>query len=491
MSHDKRFSISRRPFLAGLSTAAAGMVLRPVLAEAQGMVPQRLLIIHRPCGTVMNPTYGNITAPLYWWPQSGTGANYTASPLLASFDAVKANMMIVKGINCPRNEPVNGDKHGQGIIGMMSGIDAYQPPGTSKANLDDPNSKSISSLVPTFDQVALNVVPALKGGTFPSIQAAGTRISMTGSGPACLRVMSYSGPNQPMWGEGRSDVLFNNVFGGTTTPTTDPALIAAQSKRMFDLVASDLGRLKAAAPSSQWPKLDAHLEAINQLKNRVVTPPPTVACTKPTLGAQTRTGTGIAADESEHIALSKNMLAVIRTAFQCDLTRVATFTFAHGNSFLRPKNYVPGASTSTGGDHHAVSHAADSLATFTGKGQTDKMYADILAEALLAMQNTPEGSGTMLDNTLVVYFSECSWGNDHSQKDNPIAFFGGKFVKPRLGQYIQLSPTVYMNDVWSAILAAWGVPPDTMFGGVNTSPYGNASSVSRNYAKGAVSGLFG
>jgi hypothetical protein len=457
MNNEKSFRISRRPFLAGLGATGAGMLMRPLIAEAQGVVPQRLLIIHRPCGSV----------PAQWFPTT-TGAGFTLPPLLEPFAAVRSNMLVVKGIKCPRTNANPGDKHGQGLIGMMSGMDAYHPPGTPEKELTAPDGKFISSPVATIDQVALGSVPGLKGPTIPSIQLAGSRTSMQGSGPGCLRVISYSGPNVLMWPEGRSDVAFNNILGSVVVGPGDPAAAArqqAQNKSVLDFVNRDLNRLKTLIPNSQVPKLDAHVQAIRELELRITTtPPPTTGgCAKPMLAMQPKGAGSISNDEAEHGTLIKNMFSIVKSAFQCDATRVATITFAHGNSSLAPKDFIPGAAFTATEGHHTVSHNGTGADVIAAKAAAEKFYGEIVSAAMLDMQNTPEGSGTLLDNTLVVYWNECSVGDSHSQNDIPVLFFGGKFLKLNVGNYIQLSPAVFMNDVWAAMLTAWGVPT-TVFG---------------------------
>jgi hypothetical protein len=462
--------------LAGLGTLGASTLLRPLVAEAQGVVPQRLLIIHRPCGGV----------PAQWFPM-GTGPNYVTSPILKSFDAVRANMLVIKGVKCPRNEPEPGDKHGQGIIGMMSGVDAYHPPGTPANELTAPDGKFIASQVATVDQVALGAIAALRGPTIPSIQLCGTRKSMQGSGAACLRVISYSGPNQLMWPEGRSDVAFNNILGGAVVGPVDPAILArqqAQNKSVLDFALSDMTRLRAQLPASQYPKLDAHMQAMRELEARITAMPPMGGgggCSKPTLVMQPTGSGAVSADEAEHQSLIKNMLAVIRSAFACDTTRVATITFTDGNSSLSPKDFVPGASWTIADGFHNVSHSGNGADVVAAKAGTEKFYADLVAQMILDMQNTTEGSGTLLDNTLVVYLNECSVGDNHSQDDIPVLLFGGKFLKLNVGNFIQLTPVRYMNDIWAGMMTAWGVP---------TTNFGNPSSVTRGYCKGPAPGVF-
>jgi hypothetical protein len=385
---------------------------------------------------------------------------------------LREKMVVTKGVDCPRTDDQNGDRHGMGMMTMLTGTDVVLPPGTSKEDREDTNSKAITAGAPTIDQYVLAKIKALQGTRFPSIQLAGTARSGQNRSFTCLTTISYSGPSKPLFGEARSTVAFNNILGaamlGDGRPI-DPAIVArqqAQGKSVLDFVLGDLRRLKQQVPSAQNPKLDEHIDAIRQLEQRITTaPPPRLAgCTKPTLMPEPKTGgKGATSDESAHIAVSTNMLAIIRCAFQCDVTRVASFTFADGNNGMRPKAYVPGASFSIEGEHHGdVSHGGSGADAVVGKVQTDKLYGDLTAAALLEMdkvlEGDPAGKTTMLDNTLALYFTECSIGDEHSTNDMPSLLFGGKFLNLAVGNYLTYSPSIYMNDVWTSVLNAWGQP---------------------------------
>src|SRR5260370_34366407 len=101
----------RRSFLAGAGTTALGTLLRPIMAHAQmGAAPQRLLLIHRPCGTALGVGHDN-----WWWPSGGT-TGWTASPLLSSFTDGKIaslpnNMEVLQHLQPPRTLNWTGAKH--------------------------------------------------------------------------------------------------------------------------------------------------------------------------------------------------------------------------------------------------------------------------------------------------------------------------------------------------------------------------------------------
>ncbi|HXI56005.1 MAG TPA: DUF1552 domain-containing protein, partial [Polyangia bacterium] len=84
--------IPRRTLLAGMGTTAAGVMLRPLFASAAGASPTRLLVVHRPCGTFLDA----------FFPAGGDATTFTLPSILEPFAAVKDNMVILNGVNCPR-----------------------------------------------------------------------------------------------------------------------------------------------------------------------------------------------------------------------------------------------------------------------------------------------------------------------------------------------------------------------------------------------------
>lgn len=125
----------------------------------------------------------------------------------------------------------------------------------------------------------------------------------------------------------------------------------------------------------------------------------------------------------------------------------------------------------------------------------DKWYCDRTAELLAELAATPDiGGGTLLDNTLVVFWSEVSDGNAHGIIDMPVLLFGGKFLKLKGGSYLQLGdaannskfsptgkystgPKPYMSDFWVTTAQAWGYEALTAYG----DPAWNTGTISGLY----------
>lgn len=455
--------IPRRTLLAGMGTTAAGVMLRPMFAAAAGASPTRLLVVHRPCGTWLDA----------FFPADGNETTFTLPSILQPFAAVKDNMVILNGINCPRDNGWPGDKHAAGIMVMMSGRRPIEIPGTNSGG--DFNAKNQTAAGASFDQYMLQKLAALQGTPTPSIQSTAYRPSSVGL--PNFKVLSYTGQNQPLFPESRPATLYDGLFGSALANLTPEraAVLRARKKGILDFVNQDLTRLRGTVPRSQLPKLDAHLAGIQSLEARLATPLPggtgaTPACMPPTQGTLADPSGDITVDEAQHEMVARNQLAIIQTAFQCDLTRVATFSFAAGASMLRFSKIMPNFTNPAG--HHDLSHQPDQHAQHA---QVDTFYSKMLAELIQNMKNTPDGDGSLLDHTLVVYFNECAIGADHTTTNMPVLMFGGKNLKLQTGKHLRFGGK-YMMDVWSAVGTAMGVPMTS---------FGEAAM-----NKGAVTGLF-
>ncbi len=456
--------VRRRSFLSAMGAGVGHMFLRPLVAEADGVVPQRLLMMHRPCGTWPDDFLPAKSVP--------GGANYPTTPILKSFEALRHKMVVMRGVDGLPNDTQPGDRHGAGVINMITGRLHTQPPNASAQDRKDNDSKTITAAGPSFDQfVLMQGIPGVQPptGSAKSIHLSGNTRSGAGQHFPCLTAISYVGPSQPKFGEPRPMKNFTNILGSAMvgTPTVDPAVIERQlmqQKSVLDFVRSDLARLGGQIPGSQKGKLDAHLEGIRLLESKIArTPAMTASCSKPGLVPEPASGrSGRERDEAIHHAVCTNNLAIIRAAFQCDLTRVATFSFADANNDLHPRNFVANPTFKNDGNHHdGVSHGGkQNRDAQIAKRETDIFYGNLTAAALGEMDKIPEASGTLLDNTLAFYFSECSYGDDHEMVDMCSLLFGGKFLRLNVGNYLVQSPRLYQNDVYTSLLNAWGLPTE-------------------------------
>jgi hypothetical protein len=512
----------RRSLLAGTGATALGTLLRPLLAHAQpAAAPQRLLLIHHPCGS-------SSLANGRWWPTGGT-TGWQASPLLSSFTdgkvaALQNSMVVLKGISNPRNQTWLGDAHGSGFLGMITppvkdvGPSSWpQASSATPSTRADPNSKTITASDQSVDQLFLNQIPVLQGAPcpFPSVQlTASTESSDQTNDLHCLKVTSYakgSGGSQPtpLWAQSSPAIAFMNYFGSALTnmTPTQVAQAVAQKRSVLDFAAGGLSSLQSQVPPSQLPKVQAHLDAIRQLETSLAASAAAPDCTPPSFpggplspapgmfSAPSPQGgyTNVGMLDTQTYPMWLQHKEIIKTLFLCDLTRVVSFSFAYGNSGIHFENGVltnpalagyvdPNGNPINDPDgHHDISHLQGGDAV-DAQYIIDKYYCDMTAAFLAEMAATQDGGGgSLLDNTLVVYWTEVSDGNAHGAVDMPLVVFGGKFLKLNGGSYLQLGnpstssqfsptghytqpPAPYASDFWVTTAQAWGYSALTTYG---------------------------
>ena len=506
--------VFRRSLLAGAGATALGGLLRPIMAHAtSGIAPQRLLLIHWPCGTTLglpNALYPNDGR---WWPAGGT-TGWKASPLLSSFTdgkiaSLQDQMVVLKHINCPRSMNWLGDKNGAGFVGMVTPPLRDEGPGTwpqmstsTPSTRSDPNGKTFTAADQSIDQLLLSQIPAL-GATvcpFPSVQLTASTESADqiadGGDAHCLRVTAYKkalpgspDPTVPLWPEASPANAFKNYFAAGLLNMDAPTIAraVAQNKSVLDFAAVGLASLKANVPQSQMAKVQAHLQAIGDLEKSLATP---TACMPPVL-APGPLAPNAALLDSQTYPMWEQHKEIIKTMFQCDLTRVVSFTFAYGRSNINFFNVLKdpalaGKYVDTQGNPLTTSDTDWNISRNAGASAQlndatyiiDKYYCDRTAELLAEMSTTPDiGGGTLLDNTLVVFWNNLSNGSVHGAIDMPVVLFGGKFLKMNGGSCLTLGagsvpanatvnrpPPPYMSDFWVTTAQAWGYGAMTSYG---------------------------
>jgi hypothetical protein len=172
-----------------------------------------------------------------------------------------------------------------------------------------------------------------------------------------------------------------------------------------------------------------------------------------------------------HLDLGLTQLRLIKTAFSCDLARVATFMWASGTSWVTFPGTFQGATVAGGltfAPHHAVSHTAQQ-ATQEWLSQIDQFYSTATSTFLQELATTPDVDGNMLiDNTVIVYVTEVARAWDSLQQNMPVILFGGKNTGLNGGTFLKVTdgslPTQAggtgnrpFNDLWLALAPAFGV----------------------------------
>ena len=496
------YKFARRSFLqaAGGSAALLAPLLRSIEARSQGMAaPLRLLIVHHPlgCGPGLSTWRPNATATTtsFTLPLETAPFNAAATPL-------QKYMCMIDGLNVVTNSGQN--THEGGLVAIMTGMNALGKGSTQQ---------DWAAGAPSIDQLLLDKSPVLGGPTqakpttFGSLQlGADVRSDRDEVAP---RVLSYKAPiagsdvlqrRQPLYPDTSPSNVFGRIFGGALPTGADPQKILAQKLSVCDFMRKDIARLKALIPATEKDRLDSQLTSITQLEATLrqtymgSSGTTSGVCTKPTAppvyantatgkqsnsGAST-TGSGVdyyvngSPDSHPHRDLGLNQLRLIKTAFACDLVRVATFMWSAGTNWVVFPGTFQGASIKgnpQSSPHHPPSHSDPSGDTGTRDwlNQINQFYSATTATALQEFATTPDIDGNMLlDNTVVVYLTEVARAWDHNQQNMPLIVFGGKNTGVKGGTFLKVtggslpqqtggSGNRPFNDFWLSLLPVFGV----------------------------------
>lgn len=495
------YKFARRSFLraAGGSAALLSPMLRSIEARAQGAAaPLRLLIIHHPlgCGPGLST----------WRPNaSATTTNFTlpmeSAPFNASTTPLQKYMCMIDGLNVVT--PSGQNTHEGGLVAVMTGVNALGKGSTQQ---------DWAAGAPSIDQLLLDKSPTLGGPSQPnptmfgSLQlGADVRSDRNEVAP---RVLSYKAPiagsdplqrRQPQYPDTSPYNVFGRIFGGASPMGTDPQKVLAQKLSITDFMRKDIARLQKLIPASEKDKLSSQLTSITQLEAslRQAYMPTTGSggvCVKPStppMYANTSSGrqmdsvtytTGSGVDyyvsgspnSHPHLDLGLNQLRLIKTAFACDMVRVATFMWSAGTNWVVFPGMFQGATikgSPQSSPHHPPSHSDPSGDTMTRDwlNQINTFYSATTATVLQEFATTPDIDGNMLlDNTVVVYLSEVARAWDHNQQNMPLIVFGGKNTGVKGGTFMKVtggslpqqtggSGNRPFNDFWLSLLPVFGV----------------------------------
>lgn len=421
-------TITRRGFLAGLGAGAlVGAPLWSKLLHAEPTTaPTRLLVIHKPAGTVP-ATYDC----------AGDPGAFTLSHILDPFADLREHMTIVEGLEVKKAANTPGEDHANAIVTFMTGGVPFKPPGSNDALAERISIDQIIAAQPSF------------GADVPirSLQlTADDRALQFG-----MRVLSYAGRGAPMPAEQSPRTAFARVFGtlGDRPLTADElARIRTNRQSVLDFTRRDLARLRGRSPADSRQRLDRHLQAIREVEQ--VLHQTIGRFDAGPLRAEVDAIDARLRDES-HAAIGRAHLDVVRAAFQCDLTRVACFQW--GSMELNFSHILPGF-TDLG--YHLLSHYAGNEGPDFELGEIHRWYNLELARFLRTLRDTPDVDGnSLLHNTLVVVWSEMRKGS-HSFDNLPIQLFGNAGGRLASGRLVRF-PGRTTNDLWMTIARSFGI----------------------------------
>ena len=187
----------------------------------------------------------------------------------------------------------------------------------------------------------------------------------------------------------------------------------AQDRSILDFVTGEVAALRRTLGTGDRGKLGEYLEAVRDVERRIQTAERQSTRELPVVEQPM----GIPDSFEAHARLMYDLLAL---AYQCDLTRVATFMIGKevsGRAY--PEIGVPDG-------HHACSHHQNDPVKLEKLAKINRYHMEQFAYFLDRLAATPDGDGSLLDHSMFVYGSGISDGNIHFHLDLPTVVVGGR-----------------------------------------------------------------
>ncbi|MEO1496827.1 MAG: DUF1552 domain-containing protein [Planctomycetota bacterium] len=388
---------SRREFLkaAGASPALAPLLAcLPSLATSAptGRPKQRLVIVFSPNGTI----------PSNFWPTaSAAGEPLELTPILEPLAPHRDRTLLLKGIG--NQIKGDGDGHMRGIGCLLTGAELL--PGNIQGGSHTPagwsSGRSVDQEIRAFwqaDPTTRTRFGSLEFGVFvPNRADTWTR-------------MVYAGPNRPIAPIDDPYQMLAKLYGDAR----DRRALGS----VLDSVADDFERVRTLVGDEDRRLLDDHAAMVRSMERQLAADTAMAELDH----AVPELEPGVVETNDNMPRISRMQIELMVNSFACDFARVATlqYTRSVGQARMRWLDVEEG--------HHELSHRPDSDADAVAKlTRINRWYCEEVAHLATRLAETPEtdGTGSMLDNTLVVWTNELGKGNSHTHKDVPFVLIGG------------------------------------------------------------------
>ena len=371
----------------------------------------------------------------------GEGSSFELSPVLTPLSNLRKQLTVVSGLDHKQAENFGdgtGD-HPRSSAAWLTGVHAWDRtrPGVEV------------KLATSADQLAADVL----GRSTPvrSLElAVDTATQSACDAGDCFYVNTVSWRNEttPNLTENHPRLVFERLFGDGGSSAERLARIKKTSS-ILDSVREEARRLASNVGAGDKTKLDEYLDSVREIEQRIQG---AEASEHEDVALPDRP-TGIPTSFEEH---TKLMLDLVLLGFKTDTTRIFSMILAREVSNRSyPQIGVPD-------QHHPVSHHRNDAVLIEKKTKIDAYHVSFLGYLAAKMQATPEGDGTLLDQSLLMYGGGMGDGNLHRHNDLPCVLLGNLGGRLKTGQHIAYPSGTPMTNLLVSLLDKIGVPVDAL-----------------------------
>lgn len=468
--------ISRRTVLRGAGTAVALPWLEamtplasPLQASessgrAAGEPPVRLAFFYVPNGVNMDT----------WRPES-EGSLAELPPILRPLEPLKDRVTVISDLaadHCTGKSAGHEPAGGGFLVGEK--CKHSETPEVAGASVDQVAAREIGLTTPV-DSLALGIDPGHRGdhgysGTYLSHISWRSKTTPTPlrMNPKVLFDELFRGqPLRPArWGDA-------SATGPQPTSSARPDTI---EQSVLDLVRDDAKSLQRRLGFSDRRKVEEYLDGLRGIERRIQlasvdgeshhreafrNAPEADADEEELPPLIIPDGRGIPKLYADHVNL---MLDILVLAFQTDTTRIASFLFSYEKS---GRAYPE---IEARGSHHSLSHHQKKAENLDQLTRINTHHMELFARMLTRMSRVEEGSGTLLDNVMILYGAGISDGNRHNHDDLPVLVAGGAGGTLGGGTHLKLGKKTPICNLYIDMLRRAGVEIDRFGDSTGTLP---------------------
>jgi len=428
-------AISRRTVLRAAGTAVALPLLDsmiPAFAPADTMKPvRRLGVVYHPNGVIYDE-----------WLPKGAGTSYELSPTLKGLEPFKDKLTVITGLFCDPAE-ANGDgggDHSRACGSYLTGVHVKK----SDSNVE--NAVSMDQIVAKHFE---------RDTQLSSLQMTADENSLLGScdlGYSCAysSTVSWLTPTLPLMAENNPRVLFERMFG--SSDSTDPRVRAArlnQDKSLLDSVSERVNQLQHQLGASDNRKMNDYLASLRDVERRIQKAEEQSSKELPDVAQPA----GIPEKFEDHVRLLYDLQLL---AYQSDLTRVITFMYG------REQTGRPYPQIGVPEPHHPLTHHQGNPDKMAKCAKIQRYHIALFAEYLGKLRNTPDGDGSLLDHTILLFGSGISNSDRHTHGPLPTFLVGGGGGTLKGGQHLVYPEHTPLTNLHLTLLHKLGVPAEKL-----------------------------
>ena len=423
-------ALPRRTFLRAMGTAVALPMLDamvPALAAQRVKPTPRLGFIYIANGVIQN-----------LWNPSTTGAGFELTPILQPFANVRDQINILSGLSHLQADTFGdgtGD-HPRASAVWLTGVHAYDraQPGVEV------------KLATTADQLAANAIG--RTSRIPSLELS---VDQPNQGSCdsgdCFYINTVSWRNEttPNPTESHPRIVFERLFGDGGDAAARRARTTTEAS-ILDSVREEASRVASSLGAGDKTKLAEYLDSVREVEQRIQN-----AEGEPLQIELPDRPTDVPDSFDAHTKLMFDLQAL---AFQADITRVFSMVLSRE---LSSRTFV---NIGVPEQHHGVSHHRNDPDMIAKKAKIDVYQSQLCAYFLERLKGIPDGDGSLLDHSMILYGGGMGDGNLHRHADLPCLMAGRLGGAFKTGRHIKYKLDTPMANVLLTVLDSIGVHVD-------------------------------